>query len=47
MEFENDYAGFAHLGNRGGGIDWLEDLFVLPKFQSRCLVAEVIRKFEE
>lgn len=30
-------VGFAHLGSRGGKMDWLEDLFILPEWQGHGL----------
>lgn len=40
-------AGLLHLGSRGGEIDWLEDLFVLPDFQKRGIGSETVRLAEE
>lgn len=40
-------AGFLHLGSRGGACDWLEDLFVLPRYQNRGIGTEAIRLAEE
>ena len=47
-------VGFVHLGNRGAEIDWLEDLFVLPEFQSKgigrraiALVENIVREYSE
>ena len=40
-------VGFAHLGSRGGGMDWLEELFVLPEYQGRGIGSEAIRLIEE
>lgn len=40
-------AGFLHLGSRGGPVDWLEELFVLPAFQNQGIGTEAIRLAEE
>lgn len=40
-------VGFLHLGSRGGEIDWLEDLFVLPACQKQGIGREAIRLAEE
>lgn len=42
-----DTVGFLHLGSRGGEIDWLEDLFVLPACQKQGIGREAIRLAEE
>ena len=39
--------GFVHLGSRGGAVDWLEDLFVLPAQQGRGIGTEAVRLAEE
>lgn len=40
-------VGFLHLGSRGGPIDWLEELFILPAWQNQGIGTEVIRQAEE
>ncbi len=40
-------VGFLHLGSRGAGIDWLEDLFVLPAYQKRGVGSRAVRLAEE
>lgn len=40
-------VGFLHLGSRGGRIDWLEDLFVLPEYQKKGIGTEAVRLAEE
>ncbi|NLT46459.1 MAG: GNAT family N-acetyltransferase [Thermotogaceae bacterium] len=39
--------GFAHLGSRGAGMDWLEDLFILPEYQGQGFGSQVIRLLEK
>lgn len=39
-------VGLLHLGSRGGEIDWLEDLFVLPEYQGRGIGCQAIRLAE-
>ena len=39
-------VGLLHLGSRGGKIDWLEDLFVLPEYQGQGVGGRVIRLAE-
>lgn len=46
IEQDSTYIGFAHLGSRGASIDWLEDLFVVPEYQSLGIGSCVINKFE-
>ncbi|MGT2687244.1 GNAT family N-acetyltransferase [Streptococcus porcinus] len=46
VQFQNQYIGFARLGNRGAKIDWLEDLFIDEKFQNRGLGTQVITILE-
>ena len=38
--------GLLHLGSRGGEIDWLEDLFVLPEYQGRGIGGQAVRLAE-
>ncbi|HIY58097.1 MAG TPA: GNAT family N-acetyltransferase [Candidatus Tetragenococcus pullicola] len=47
-------VGFVHLASRGGSIDWVEDLFVLPPYQGQGigsyalkLVEELVRTYSE
>lgn len=40
-------VGFAHLGSRGGKIDWLEELFILPEYQGKGFGSKAIRQLEE
>lgn len=40
-------VGFIHLGSRGGEIDWLEDIFVLPQFQGQGIGTRAIVLAEE
>lgn len=47
VKSDEDYIGFAHLGNRGQNIDWLEDLFILPTFQNQGMGSQVIALIEE
>ena len=35
-------VGFAHLGSRGGEIDWIEDLFICPEYQGHGLGAAAL-----
>ena len=51
---DEDYIGFVHLGSRGGKIDWLEDLFVLPELQGKgigtyviSLVEDIVKEYSE
>lgn len=39
-------VGLLHLGSRGGKIDWLEDLFVLPEYQGQGIGSQAIRLAE-
>lgn len=40
-------VGFLHLGSRGGKIDWLEDLFVLPRRQRKGIGTQAVRLAEQ
>lgn len=40
-------VGFIHMGNRGNAIDWLEDIFVLPKYQNQGIGTKAIALMEE
>ncbi|WP_322184256.1 GNAT family N-acetyltransferase [Neglectibacter caecimuris] len=44
---EQEPVGFLHLGSRGGKVDWLEDLFVLPTCQNQGIGSEAVRLAEE
>jgi GNAT superfamily N-acetyltransferase len=44
---DNKYVGFVHLGSRGCEIDWLEDIFVLPKYQRQGIGTRTIQIIEE
>lgn len=35
IESDLEKVGFVHLASRGGAIDWLEDLFVLPEHRQK------------
>ena len=43
---DEDIIGFAHLGSRGCKIDWLEDLFILPKYQGNGYGSEALHLVE-
>ncbi len=48
LEFENEIAGYAltaytYSNEAGGKVVWIEELFVLPKFQGKGLGKEFIR----
>ena len=54
LDHDGVTAGFVHLGSRGGEIDWIEELFILPEHQGRGLgaaaidaVAELVRGYSE
>lgn len=47
VKLDGVYVGFAHLGNRGANIDWLEDLFVLPEYQNKGIGSQTITLLEE
>lgn len=47
VEFAGEMIGFAHMGSRGGEIDWLEDLFIMPKYQGRGFGSQVIQLLED
>lgn len=44
---QEKFVGFLHMGSRGGAIDWLEDLFVLPEYQRQGIGTETVRLAEE
>lgn len=43
----SEYIGFAHLGSRGATIDWLEDIFVIPKYQGQGVGSKIIEDLEK
>ena len=47
IRYGGEAVGFVHLGSRGGEIDWLEELFVLPEFQGRGIGTRAIGLAEE
>ena len=47
ISVDNKYVGFVHLGSRGCEIDWLEDIFVLPKYQNQRIGTKAIQIVEE
>lgn len=47
IQYEGERVGFLHLGSRGGKCDWLEDLFVLPRFQRRGIGRQAVALAEE
>lgn len=40
-------VGFIHLGSRGGNIDWLEDIFILPEYQRKGIGTKAVALVEE
>ena len=46
ITLENVTVGLLHLGSRGGEIDWLEDLFILPEYQGCGIGSQAIRLAE-
>lgn len=47
IQLEHMSIGFVHLGSRGGKIDWLEDLYVMPEYQNKGIGTCVIRLIED
>lgn len=47
IQYINEIVGFVHLGSRGDAINWLEDIFVLPKYQNQGIGAKAIQMIEE
>lgn len=47
IEEDGARVGFLHLGSRGGEMDWLEDLFVLPACQGRGVGSKAVALAEE
>ena len=47
IETDLKKVGFIHLASRGGAIDWLEDLFVLPKHRQKGIASQAIKLAEE
>ena len=51
---QDTYIGFAHLGSRGGNIDWLEDLYICKEYQRHgyghrvvCMVEQMVRTWSD
>lgn len=44
---EKETVGFLHLGSRGCEADWLEDIFVLEKYQGRGIGSQAVKQVEE
>ena len=42
LDADGAAAGFAHLGSRGGEIDWVEELFIRPEYQGHGLGAAAL-----
>lgn len=47
IKLDNEYVGFVHLGNRGGEIDWLEDIYVMARHQNKGIGTSAIKQVEE
>ena len=47
IQYDKKSVGFVHLGSRGGRIDWLEDLFVIPEYQNRGIGTKAIQLAED
>ena len=47
IQHDETTVGFAHVGSRGGKIDWLEELFILPEYQGSGFGSEAIHQLEE
>lgn len=47
IQHDETTVGFAHFGSRGGKIDWLEELFILPEYQGNGFGSEAIHQLEE
>lgn len=47
IRWNGEMIGFAHMGSRGAGIDWLEDLFVLPEHQGKGIGSKAIALLEK
>ena len=46
IEKDKEKVGFVHIGSRGGEIDWLEDIFVMPEFQGQGIGSKAIQLIE-
>lgn len=46
IRYGDAVVGLVHLGSRGGEIDWLEDIFVLPEYQGQGIGSRVIQLVE-
>ena len=44
---DGEPVGFVHLGSRGAGVDWLEDLFVLPEHQRQGIGSAAVSLAED
>lgn len=47
ISYNKQNVGFVHLGSRGCNIDWLEDIFVLPRYQNKGIGKESIKAVED
>lgn len=47
VNYNGQNVGFVHLGSRGGDIDWLEDIFVLPEYQNQGIGTKAIQLVEK
>lgn len=45
--YEESIVGFIHLGSRGASIDWLENIFILSKYQNKGIGTKSIELVEE
>lgn len=44
---DDETVGFIHLGSRGNKPDWLEDVFVVPRYQNQGIGTSAIKIMEE
>ena len=47
ITLNGEHIGFVHLGSRGCEADWLEDIFVIPKFQGKGIGSRAIQLAED
>ena len=47
IDLNGEHVGFLHLGSRGCEADWLEDIFVLPRFRGKGVGSSAIRLAED
>ena len=48
IKLADEFVGFIHLGSRGGAAaDWLEDIYVLSKYQNKGIGTKAIKQIEE